>query len=56
MTPSLNHLESVLWLSMGPRETGDYVSCSLESVKSSTMPLEWRSRSVPRRGTKHASV
>lgn len=56
MTPSLNHLESVLWLSMGPRETGDYFSCSLESVKSSTMPLEWRSRSVPRRGTKHASV
>lgn len=33
MAPSLNHLESVLWLPMGPRETGGYVSCSLESVK-----------------------
>lgn len=36
---SSNHLEHVLCLLMGPRETGGCVSCSPESVRSSpTVP------------------
>lgn len=33
--PSFNHLECVLWLPMGPKDTGGCVPCSLESVRGS---------------------